>query len=276
MSRRILLLGSSGMLGQDIAQVFHEDEIIALGSKDCDLTRQDTIESCLAAYTFDVLINCSGYTAVDKAEEEEARATVINGDAVGILASLCKKRGVPLVHFSTDYVFNGKNEEGYEEDDARDPLSAYGRSKAKGEEEIEQSAPDFYIIRTAWLYGYGGHNFVETMRRLSAEREELGVVADQWGSPTWTKDLAVFTKELLDEHYPFGIYHGVNAGKTTWADFTREICSILERTTTVKNITTEDYPTPAKRPHYSVLHNTKGPVMRPWQDALADYLASSS
>lgn len=243
----------------------------------CDITDMEVLETIFSEFKPEMVFNCAAYTAVDKAEEDFEMAMAVNCDGVRNLAEMCKKYSSVLVHYSTDYVFNG-SKEAYDEDDPRDPINKYGESKAKGEEAIEEvfgEDGEFYIARTSWLYGPNGPNFVETMLRLGKERDSLGVVNDQHGSPTLTVDLARASLELTgltsDTDYPYGIYHLSNDGDCTWFEYTCLIFEIAEITTPVKPITTEEFPRPATRPAYSILNNNKGPVLRSWEEALREY-----
>ena len=188
----------------------------------------------------------------------------MNGDAVGI-AEAAKTLGIPIVHYSTDYVFSGDFSLGYSEDAPRKPLNAYGRSKATGEEHLERSGAKYYLVRTSWLYGKRGKNFVDTMLRLADEKKELRVVNDQHGKPTYAVDLARATKELLTTPRPFGTYHVTNEGETTWYDFAVRILQLAGKQTAVVPVSSKEFPTPAKRPTYSSLINTKLPPIRRWK-----------
>lgn len=261
------------MLGQAVMRTWSDLEPVGLDLPDLDITNPPAIARALDLYQPTVVVNCAAYTAVDDCETNEQTANRVNGTAVGYLAKACVLRNVRLVHISTDYVFDGNNDKGYREDAPLDPINAYGRSKAKGEREILANAHQFYLIRTSWLYGPGGTNFVMTMLELAKTKPELKVVNDQHGKPTYTNDLAVFIKQLVLDHAPSGIYHGVNEEETTWYDFTCEIFRQTKITTPVMPCTSAEFPRPAKRPAYSTLLNTKRPLMRPWTETLRDYLA---
>ena len=222
----------------------------------------------------DAIINAAAYTAVDQCESQEELATRVNGDAVGYLAEAAKTLGIPIVHYSTDYVFSGDFSLGYSEDAPRKPLNAYGRSKATGEEHLERSGAKYYLVRTSWLYGKRGKNFVDTMLRLADEKKELRVVNDQHGKPTYAVDLARATKELLTTPRPFGTYHVTNEGETTWYDFAVRILQLAGKQTAVVPVSSKEFPTPAKRPTYSSLINTKLPPIRRLEEALSEYLSS--
>lgn len=283
---KIILTGADGMLGTDLKEalcsMFH---VSCYAKNDLDITNPAQIEEKISEVRPDILINAAAYTAVDKAESEFELAKKINGTAVGFLAKACRTHGVRLIHFSTDYVFDGGNPGGYSEDAKPNPINAYGKSKLLGEELIEKSGCDFAIIRTSWLYGKNGKNFVDTMLRLGKERQELKVVADQTGSPTYSLDLAKAILQLLEnpsfchprengdpEKKSGEIFHLTNSDTTTWADFAREIFRLAKLPTKVISISTNEYPLPAKRPSCSILLNTKLPKLRSWQEALREYL----
>jgi dTDP-4-dehydrorhamnose reductase len=211
---------------------------------------------------------------VDDCEKNRDLAMKVNGEGPGNLAKICNQLGVILVHYSTDYIFNGQKTDGYDEDYYQvEPLSVYGESKALGEKLIKENCNKYYIVRTAWLYGKNGKNFVDTMVKEGQEKDEVRIVNDQYGSPTYAKDLAGQTKEILLNLKPvFGIYHATNSGSCTWYEFTKEIFKLKDIKTKIIPCTTDEFPRPAKRPKYSILLNTKLPPMRPWQEALKDYL----
>jgi dTDP-4-dehydrorhamnose reductase len=270
---KILIIGARGMLGSMLQQVLADLDPTGWDRAELDIVDADAIRAKIGAEKPDVLINAAAYTDVDGAETNKELAVAVNADAVRNLARVAQELGTTVVHYSTDYVFPGTKAEGYAEDDAPGPaVNAYGESKLAGEKALQEIAPNFYLLRTAWLYGPNGKNFVDTIMRLGKERPELNVVNDQRGCPTFTKDVAQATRTLLEEKYPFGIYHTVNEGSTTWYEFTQEIFRLKGITTPLKPITSAEYPLPAKRPQYSRLLNTKGPKLRPWQEALADYL----
>lgn len=248
-------------------------EVFALGRKELDLTDFDKIDEVLLRINPDITINCTGYTAVDDAEENMEDAMALNAEAPRLIAESCKKVGSKLIHFSTDYVFNGNNESGYEENSETNPLNNYGISKSEGEKAIMHALDDSYIIRTAWLYGPGGNNFVDTMIKLGREKNELSVVNDQFGSPTFTRDLASYVVQnfVLSDQKP-GIYHLTNSGVCSWYDFAKEIFEIKSIDIDLKETTSEDFKRPAKRPRYSILKNTKLSDLRNWKEALRDYL----
>ncbi len=280
---RVLILGKNGMLGQDMVRVFHDQDIIAFDQKDLDITDRDKVFEQFMTVQPDVVINCTGYTNVDKAEEEEEKANEINGYAVGVLAQACREVDATLVHFSTDYVFRGDKKKGYGEEDPTDPINAYGRSKSLGEklmidememlDELSTIEGHYFLIRTSWLFGHHGKNFVDTMLELGKTKKQLRVVDDQHGRPTFTLDLCEQIKWLLlSREYPSGIYHITNSGTTSWYKFAKKIFELAKIDIDVVACASEEFPRPAPRPQYSALLNNKLPALRPWEDALKAYL----
>jgi len=263
---KILITGASGQLGQELQHLIAgEAEVTSMTREELDLSQPDAIAQTIRTVKADVVVNAAAYTAVDKAESETELAIAINGTAPEILAREVKKQGSFLIHISTDYVFKGTNGYPYLETDPTDPINAYGRSKLAGEQAIQACCDRYVIFRTAWVYGVGGKgNFVKTMLRLGKDREEVRVVADQIGSPTWTGDIAAIISQWIKSHLDLtGIYNYTNSGVASWYDFAVAIFEEakqlgfplkLER---VVPITTPEYPTPAKRPAYSVLAGGK-------------------
>jgi dTDP-4-dehydrorhamnose reductase len=265
--------------------------IKAVGIAQLDITDAAAVHAAVAAAAPRLVINAAAYTAVDKAESEKDLAFAVNRDGPGHLAAACAARDIPLVHISTDYVFNGDSEDPYFEDDATAPLGVYGASKLAGEAAVRAFLDRHVIVRTAWVYGVHGHNFVKTMLRLGAERELVRVVADQRGSPTFAGDLAdallVLSRRLIKEAPPeeaYGTFHYTGGGAVTWHGFAEKIFDLaapkLGRRPKVDAITTVEYPTPAKRPANSVLDCSKiarihGIMQRPWEAALREMLAET-
>ncbi len=283
--KKLLLVGSKGMLAQKIAaRAAGEWEIIAVDLPDFDLTDQAQVLATVQRLSPAVIINCAAFTNVDACESEEEVATRVNGSAVGTLAEAAHAASATLVHISTDYVFSGTGNTPLSEKDIVGPQSAYGRSKLLGEQSILTSRLEkFIILRTSWLYGPGGNNFVETIIRLAKQREKLGIVADQIGSPTYTGDLAdAIFSILASDVDPYGIYHFSNDGACSWYDFALKIVDLARKNgenlkiKEIAPIRTEDYPLPAKRPAYSVFSKEKycqltGKSIPFWQDSLAKY-----
>ncbi|MFC9559091.1 dTDP-4-dehydrorhamnose reductase [Agromyces sp. NPDC056965] len=271
---RYLVTGAAGMLGRDLQTALAGRDVTALSRAEFDVTDAASVRSIVGGH--DVIINCAAYTKVDAAEADEDAAYAINATGVGTLATAAADAGAKLVSISTDYVFNGSATSPYAEDGTREPISAYGRTKAAGEELALDRHPDgTYIVRTAWLYGAHGPNFAKTMLRLARTKESWAVVDDQIGQPTWTADLAAQIVLMLDSNAPTGIYHGTNSGQTTWFDFARAV--LEERGIDPSRITRTDsasFALPAPRPSYSVLgHDAWSraalPEMRDWRAALS-------
>ncbi|MCF3964769.1 dTDP-4-dehydrorhamnose reductase [Streptomyces fuscigenes] len=283
MSGGWLVTGAGGMLGQDLlAGLAAEDEPAAgLDRAALDITDPGAVRAVLARHRPSVLVNCAAWTAVDDAEAKEDEALAVNGTGPRVLAEACRDAGTVLLHLSTDYVFAGDAAAPYAEDAPLAPRSAYGRTKEAGERAVLRTLPDTgYVVRTAWLYGEGGGNFVRTMIRLEGVKDTLDVVNDQRGQPTWTADLAALLVRLgraaLAGTAPAGVYHGTAAGETTWYDLTREIFRLLgadpER---VHPTTSEAFVRPAPRPAYSVLGHDRWAAAglappRNWQEALVE------
>ncbi|HSF76709.1 MAG TPA: dTDP-4-dehydrorhamnose reductase [Microcoleus sp.] len=264
---KILLAGGSGQLAQELQPILLSwGEVIALDRTRLDLSQPESIRQAMAEIQPDLVVNSGAYTAVDKAESEPELAYAVNCIAPGIFAEECEKLGASLIHFSTDYVFDGSHGSAYLETDSTNPLGTYGKSKLAGEAAIRKAGNRHIIIRTAWVYGNGGKgNFVKTMLRLGKEREEIRVVADQIGSPTWTGDLGAATSQIIPLLGPetFGTYQYTNSGVCSWYDFAIAIfeeaaqLGLPLKVQRVIPITTAEYPTPAKRPAFSVLSTVK-------------------
>ena len=273
-----LITGAAGMLGQDLQRALAGRTVTALGRDELDVTDLDAVRK--AASGHDVIINAAAYTKVDDAEEHEDVAHAVNAVGAGNLATVAAENDARLVQVSTDYVFNGHADSPYSEDSPLDPISAYGRTKADGERRVFAANPGAsYVVRTAWLYGAGGPNFAKTMLRLAASHDTVSVVDDQLGQPTWTADLAAQIVMLLDANAPAGVYHGTNAGQTSWYHFAR---AVFEEAgldpQRVRPTDSSSFVRPAPRPAYSVLgHGTWEKVgltpLRGWRAALADAAA---
>ena len=268
----ITIFGASGLLGQALARIFVDYKPRLLSSADIDLTDKTQITSYIETTRPRLIINATGFTAVDRAETEKEACFQLNATAVAHLAGLCQTYQITLVHYSTDYIFDGSKKKGYFEDDLPQPMNEYGRSKLQGELEIRNKLQSYYLIRTSWLFGPGKNNFIATILKKAREKPELSVVADQWGFPTYSLDLASQTRWLLEQDKEFGIYHITNSGPCNWYEFAKKACEIAGIQIPIRPISTKDYPLPAKRPVYSYLLNNKIPSLRSWQDALKDYL----
>ena len=283
----IWLVGSGGMLGSEVAQCLARQGTRFIASDlDVGITDSGAIRAFLENESISWIVNCAAYTAVDRAESEEDMARRINAGGAANLAAVAVEQGAALLHISTDYVFDGTKAGPYLEDDPVNPAGAYGRTKMEGELAVRDALRRHIIIRTAWLYGVNGPNFVTTMLRLFSERDAVGVVDDQRGSPTCAVDLAESIAEIVSSPVTedrWGTYHFTNNGETTWFGFAQEIYSqahalgSLDSSCAIRPITTAEYPLPAPRPANSVLDNTKierafGFGMRDWKDALHEYL----
>jgi dTDP-4-dehydrorhamnose reductase len=288
----LLVPGGGGQLGRALAALASPSvDVLAPGSSELDLTHTGAVVAAVSAFAESarsagrkpVVVNAAAYTAVDAAESDERRAFAVNADGPRVLAAACASRRVPLVHVSTDYVFPGTGERPYEPDDPLGPATAYGRTKAAGEEAVLGSGARSWIVRTSWVYGEG-KNFVETIRRLAGERETLSVVDDQRGTPTWAADLAGGLLELAiriaaGEDPRRRVLHCTGAGEVTWYGFARAIFSeIGSDPDRIRPCTTEEFPRPAPRPAYSVLSNASWCAegltpLRPWREALHAYLS---
>jgi dTDP-4-dehydrorhamnose reductase len=263
MNKSILLIGSNGQVGTELQQILAQDHTIkAVARPTIDLTQPDTLRQVIREVQPEIIINAAAYTAVDRAESEPELATAINATSVQIIAQESKTLGAFLIHLSTDYVFDGKSSYPYRETDMTNPLSVYGQTKLAGELAIQQATPHHLILRTAWVYGiFGKSNFVKTMLRLAQERPEIRVVADQIGSPTWAKDIAIAISQFIPQlnSEMAGTYHYTNSGVASWYDFAVAIFEEARqlgfeiKVPKIIPITTPEYPTPAHRPGYSVL-----------------------
>jgi len=288
---RILLIGADGQVGWELRRTLAPlGQLIAASLNGAwgprvDLTDLRAISDLVRESAPDVVVNAAAYTAVDKAEEAGDLARRVNAEAPGTLGDLLRGRGVPIIHYSTDFVFSGSAERPYREDDEPGPLNLYGETKLGGEQSLMATGANAIILRTSWVYGVRGSNFLRTMLRLFDEREELRVVDDQIGAPTWSRLLAEVTAQILyrilrgdlDPERIKGIYHATNGGSTSWFDFARAILTISGRRCRLLPIPTREYPAPARRPAYSVLDNTKlretfGLALPDWEVSLRQCL----
>lgn len=284
---KILITGANGMLAKEIREKFEEgNELILTDVAELDITNKEGVINFIKEKQPGLIINCAAFTAVDKAEECQELAEKINGDGPTNLAIAAKEAGAKLVHISTDYVFGGNLDldKDYKEDDEKNPVTAYGITKLHGEQGIEKNMDEYYIFRTAWLYGIGGNNFVKTMTKLGSTRDEINVVADQHGSPTYAKDLSEIVYQAVTKKIPYGIYNATNEGYTTWYDFTKEILAEQGIECKVNPVTTDEYIemmkiTQAKRPFNSQMSKNKlkeaGINVPEWKDGLKRYLAEA-
>ena len=275
---KILITGANGMLAKSVKERLKKgNELICTDVSELDITNKDQVLEFVQDLKPEYIINCAAYTAVDKAEEVYDLADKINGDGPANLALASKLVDATLVHISTDYVFNGDLDvsKSYVEDDAVGPVKVYGKTKLHGEQGVKDNTDKYYIFRTAWLYG-DGNNFVRTMLNLAKNHEEVSVVSDQHGSPTYAEDLADIIGQAIEKKIPYGLYHATNQGFTTWYEFTKKIYELSDITTKVKPVTSEEFVRPAKRPKNSQLDKTKllsqGITIPSWEDGLQRYL----
>jgi dTDP-4-dehydrorhamnose reductase len=273
---RLLVTGSAGMLGQAVtsaaARLGHD--VVALARAELDVTDADHVTRIVSAAEPRAVINCAGFTDVDGAEGNEARALRVNGDGARHVAHAAAEAGARVVHVSTDYVFDGTKRAPWLESDPVAPLQAYGRTKLAGERAVAEANPEHAIVRAGWLFGAGGRNFADTMLGLIAERDEVEVVADQAGRPTWTGHLAPALVELAERRGDVGVFHAAGPGQCTWYEFAVEIAHRARAGARVVPTTHERFVRPARRPAYSVLGTEREPgvVLPAWQDGLAAYL----
>ncbi|MFC4800145.1 dTDP-4-dehydrorhamnose reductase [Neobacillus sp. GCM10023253] len=275
---KVLVTGAAGQLGQDVLLELEKNNHQAIGTdrSQLDITNEADVYAFIQEAKPDVILHCAAYTNVDGAEADEETAYRVNGLGAKYLAAAAKLVGSKMMYISTDYVFDGSASEPYEAEHPTKPLGAYGRTKLVGEEFVQASLDEYFIVRTAWVFGAHGNNFVKTMLRLGKERGEVGVVHDQVGSPTYTVDLAKFMVELMVTE-KYGIYHATNRGVCSWFEFAVEIFKQAGLNVKVNPLTTEQFPRPAARPKYSVLSKKKieeqgfTPLPK-WQNALSAYL----
>ncbi len=281
---KILITGANGMLASSVKKRLADgkNELICTDVSDLDITDLEAVKNKVAEIKPEYIINCAAYTAVDKAEDNYDIADKINGDGPKNLAIAAKNEGATLIHISTDYVFNGELDvsKAYCEEDEVGPVTVYGKTKLHGEQGVQENTDKYYIFRTAWLYG-DGNNFVRTMLKLGKTKEELNVVSDQHGSPTYAEDLANIIAEAIEKKIPYGIYHTTNQEFTTWYDFTKKIFELANISCKVNPVTTEKYIElmnikQAKRPKNSQLSKEKilsqGISIPNWEDGLKRYL----
>lgn len=280
---KILLLGASGQLGKEWQFFLKKKELnnvqlLPFNSQQLDITKYQSVTYEIETHEPALIINCAAYTKVDRAEQEQERARKVNAEAVAHLAHLCRKHDITLVHYSTDYIFAGAEEDrerfpyGYPEGHSAEPINWYGKTKWLGEEAIRNSDCRHLIIRTCWLCGRYGNNFVKTMLRLGKERDELDIVNDQWGSPTFADEVVTNCYALMKANAE-GTYHITSAGLTNWAEFAREIFTLADIQVSIKTVPSEEYPTVAERPRYSKLDTRKadgvsGVEISDWQEGL--------
>ncbi len=279
--RKVLIFGSSGMLGTDLCAVFDElsawETITSLESG-CDITDPEAIATLTLAHHPAVVVNCAAYTNVDGAESAKDLAMAVNGRAPGHIARAASQAGAKMVQISTEYVFDGTQSEAYREEDEPCPVNAYGASKLAGEQAVQKAAPDALVLRTSWLYGKHGRNFVHTILELAQQHDQIDMVNDQFGTPTWTLDVARAIPALLDAGVE-GLVHVVNAGSCSWYELAQKVLELTDLSLKLSPISSEQLHRAAVRPKNSRLDTGRltallGSGLQPWEDALAQYLAS--
>ena len=274
---KILITGSNGMLGHDLIEVLGDDhELILTTSKTLDITDEKQVMETISSNKPDIVINSAAYTDVDGCEENPDIAYAVNGEGAKNLALACREVDCPLVHISTDYVFDGTARTPISEDGEIGPISVYGKSKLEGEKAIQEILDKYFIVRTAWLYGINGRNFPRTMLELAENHPQITVVYDEVGTPTYTPDLAYGISQLIETDY-YGIYHLTNSGSCSWCEFARYIFEIAERDVEVIPVTASEFARPAPRPSYSVLNNKNWTdngfkPLRDYKDAIKEYI----
>ena len=275
---KVLVTGVKGQLGYDVVKQLQNQNIECLGVDidDFDLTNNDQVDSFISGYNPDTIVHCAAFTAVDRAEDDKELCHKVNVLGTKNIANVAKKLDAKVIYISTDYVFEGNGQDFYKPDDQKNPQSYYGLTKSLGEDEVTSALEKYFIVRISWVFGINGNNFVKTMLRLGKDREELNVVSDQIGSPTYTFDLAKILVEMVkSENY--GIYHATNEGVCSWADFAKEIMLLGNRNCKINYITSDQYPQKAVRPKNSRMDKSKltenGFMLMPtWQDALKRYI----
>jgi dTDP-4-dehydrorhamnose reductase len=253
--KKILITGANGMLGSEAVQIFSDCgyQVIKGTRENLDITNRDLVNEFFAKNDFDLVLHAAAYTKVDDAESNKELAFLINSEGAKNVAIASRKKLIPIIYISTDYVFDGEKGSPYLPQDKTNPINIYGASKLAGEEEIKKENPKHYIVRTSWLYGKQGKNFVDTMIALSKTQKSLKVVNDQFGCPTWTLDLLDGIRKLVERESPFGIYHICGKGVTSWFEFSRKIFEILKINIEVIPVLTSEFPRPAKRPKFSAM-----------------------
>lgn len=272
---KVLVTGANGQLGYDVVKELQKQNIECCGAtrQDFDIVDFEVTEKFITNYMPEAVIHCAAYTAVDKAEDEQGLCYLVNASATENIAKICKQINAKMLYISTDYVFDGTKDGFYKVDDKPNPINVYGKTKLLGEQAVQKILDKYFIVRISWVFGEHGNNFVKTMLRLGKERKELNVVADQYGSPTYTADLAPLLVEMIKTD-KYGVYHATNEGVCTWAEFAEEIFKIAGMDVKVNRITTAEYPTRAKRPMNSRLRkNWLNNKLEKWNFALLKYLS---
>lgn len=276
---KVLVTGANGQLGYDVVKELKKQNIECYGAvrKDFDIVDFKATEEFITNYMPDAVIHCAAYTAVDKAEDEQGLCYLVNASATENIAEICKKINAKMLYISTDYVFDGTKAGFYEVDDEPNPMNVYGKTKLLGEQAVQRILDKYFIVRISWVFGEHGNNFVKTMLRLGKERKEINVVDDQYGSPTYTADLAPLLVDMIQTE-KYGVYHATNEGVCTWAELAEEIFKIAGMDVKVNHITTAEYPTRAQRPMNSRLSKRKllqsdFKTLENWRSALENYVS---
>lgn len=275
---KILVTGINGQLGHDVVKELNKrnHEPIGVGKEQMDLTDSTKIKRYIEEVKPEAIIHCAAYTAVDSAEDNEELCRIVNSYAVRDIAECAKELDIPMIYISTDYVFDGTKDGEYTEDDVPNPINVYGKTKFEGEEYVRKILDKYYIVRISWVFGENGNNFIDTMLRLAKERKILNVIHDQVGSPTYTKDLSRILVDMITSD-KYGVYHVTNEGICSWYEFAEEIFKLANIDIELNPITTDKYPTKAKRPMNSKmsknkLYNSKFKELRNWKEAVNDYI----
>lgn len=282
--KRVLILGASGLLGQSLSDAFASDfEVVEWDRPEIDITKRDEVFDKIGKLKPDYIINAAAFNDVDKIETDASifkLAMAVNREAVGMIAECADKFGATVVHYSTDYVFAGDADQGYDENSRPNPISKYGETKLEGERLLQKNTDKFYLIRLSRLFGPSGDNpnskksYVDVVVEAALKGKELRLVDEEISCPTYSVDLAGFTLKLISEKRPFGIYHGANSGSASWYSLAKEVLRLKKINANVVPIKSFEYPRPARRPLYSELKNTKLSAQRSWQEALSEYLSS--
>lgn len=275
---KVLVTGVNGQLGYDVVKELKQrgHQVVGVDRKEMDLTSTEQIKECIENVNPEAIIHCAAYTAVDKAEDEEELCRRVNAIATKEIAEHAKVLDIPMIYISTDYVFDGTKDGEYTEEDVPNPINVYGKTKYEGEIYIQELLDKYYIVRISWVFGENGNNFIDTMLRLSKDRDKLNVINDQIGSPTYTKDLAPLLVDMIETD-KYGVYHATNEGYCTWYEFAKEIFKVANIDIQVNPITTSEYPTKATRPINSKMDKKKIAMndlkeLRGWKQALKEYI----
>ncbi|XTR37210.1 dTDP-4-dehydrorhamnose reductase [Paraclostridium tenue] len=278
---KILVTGINGQLGYDVVKELNKrgHEAVGVDKEQMDLTVSSEIKECIEKNSPEAIIHCAAYTAVDDAEENEDLCSQINALAVKDIANCAKKLDIPMIYISTDYVFDGTKDGEYTEDDVPNPINIYGKTKYDGEKYVQEILEKYYIVRISWVFGENGNNFIDTMLRLSKDRDSLNIINDQVGSPTYTKDLAPILVDMIETD-EYGVYHATNEEFCSWYEFAKEIFNVAKVNINVTPISTSEYPTKANRPMNSKMSKDKlinngFKQLRSWKEAVGEYIRNA-